>query len=101
MEKKHYFKTRVRAKGQVTVPPKIREILGAEEGDNLIFHVKGGRVIVEKEKTISPEQAWFWSERWQQMEREAQEDVETGRVHRFSNVEDALAALESEEDAGD
>lgn len=100
MEKKIYFKTRVRAKGQVTVPPKIREVLGAEEGDNLVFHVKGGRVIVEKEKTIDPEQAWFWSERWQKMEREAEEDIQTGRVHRFSNVEDALATLESGENAG-
>ncbi len=101
MEKKTFFKTRVRAKGQVTVPPQIREALGAEEGDNLVFHVKGGRVIVEKEKTIDPEQAWFWSERWQKMEREAQEDIETGRVHRFSNVEDAVEALENEDDAGD
>ena len=101
MEKKMYFKTRVRAKGQVTVPPKIREVLGAEEGDNLIFLVKGGRVMVEKEKTIDPEQAWFWSERWQQMEREAEEDIEAGRVRRFPTVDDSLAALESGEDAED
>ena len=99
-EKNYYFKSRVRAKGQVTIPPKIREVLGAEPGDNLIFHVKGERVIIEREKTIDAEQAWFWSERWQKMEREAEEDIRAGHVHRYSNVEDAIEELESGDDAG-
>ena len=48
------------------------------------------------EKTEAPipaEQSWFWTERWQRMEREAQEDIEAGRVTRYSDVEAAIEAL--------
>lgn len=43
-----------------------------------------------------PEQSWFWSERWQQMEREADEDIRAGRVKRADNLEDLFTELESE-----
>lgn len=95
------FKTRLRAKGQLTLPNQLRELLNVEEGDNLIFYVKGDRIILEREQTIDPEQAWFWAERWQKLEREAQADIDAGRVHRYSNAEDALKALEGDDDAGD
>jgi AbrB family looped-hinge helix DNA binding protein len=91
----------MRAKGQVTLPNPVRELLQLEEGDNLIFHVQEGRVIVEREQTIDPEQAWFWTERWQQLERQAQADLEAGRVRRYANIEDAITDLEQSGDAGD
>jgi AbrB family looped-hinge helix DNA binding protein len=35
------------SKGQVTIPKVIREFLGLEPGDRLLFRVKGGDVVVE------------------------------------------------------
>lgn len=32
-----------------------------------------------------PDQAWFWTDRWQQLEREAQEDIDAGRVEDASD----------------
>ena len=29
-------------------------------------------------KYTNPDQAWFWSERWQRMEQEAQADIDAG-----------------------
>jgi len=29
-------------------------------------------------------QAWFWSERWQRLEGEAQADIDAGRVRHFN-----------------
>ncbi len=59
-------------------------------------------MIIESEQTIDPDQAWFWSERWQEMERDAQADIEAGRVTRHANVDEAIAALRGhEDDAGD
>jgi hypothetical protein len=43
---------------------------------------------------IPIDQAWFWSKRWQKMEREAERDIEQGRVKRFDSSEDFLADLE-------
>ncbi len=97
MEKPGYYKTRVRAKGQVTIPNQVRELLNVAEGDGLIFYVKEGRVIVEREQTIDPEQAWFWSERWQQMERTAQSDIDSGREKQYNSVDEALDALKGQE----
>lgn len=39
-------------------------------------------------------QAWFWSQRWQQAEREADEAVRSGDVARLATVEELLADLD-------
>jgi AbrB family looped-hinge helix DNA binding protein len=39
---------KVTSKGQVTIPKEIRETLGVNEGDKLIFLVEGDRVILRK-----------------------------------------------------
>jgi hypothetical protein len=39
-------------------------------------------------------QRWFWNERWQRMEREADEDIAAGRVRSFEDVDDLLSALD-------
>lgn len=89
------FRVQVRSKGRLTLPSEVRTLLDLEEGDDLIFVVdEAGRVFVQRLSVIKPEQAWFWSERWQAMEREAQADIDEGHVTRFENVEDAVAALE-------
>jgi hypothetical protein len=36
----------------------------------------------------------YWTRRWQDIEREAQADIDAGRVRRFANVEEAIADLE-------
>ncbi|MCJ7533907.1 MAG: type II toxin-antitoxin system PrlF family antitoxin [Anaerolineales bacterium] len=94
-----YFKSRLRTKGQVTLPGEVRKLLSVDEGDDLIFRIEeNGQVVVEKAITIPADQAWFWTERWQRMEMEAQADIDSGRVHRYSDVDEALEKLD---DAGD
>jgi antitoxin MazE len=88
-------KSRLRNKGQVTVPLEIRNLLGAEEGDNLLFFTdEAGRVVISRAQIIDPIQAWFWSDRWQRMEQEAQPDLEAGRIVGYAYIADALAALD-------
>ena len=104
MLEKPFYKSRLRTKGQITVPPEIRSALGAEEGDDLLFYTdEHGQVIVSRAQIIPPEQAWFWSERWQQMERQAQADLESGEVEEYPDVAQALAYLDrlNESDAED
>lgn len=43
---------------------------------------------------IDPEQAWFWTREWQEREREADEDLATGRVTRYESDDEFLAALD-------
>ena len=96
-----YFKTRVRPKGQVTLPSEIRNLLGLNEGDDLAFSLnEQGQVIITRLEVIPPDQAWFWTEQWQKVEREAQADIDAGRVHRYANIDEAVSALEKRANAG-
>jgi len=99
---KTVIKSRLRTKGQITVPAEIRSVLGAQEGDDLIFYTdEQNRVIVSRAQIIPPDQAWFWSERWQRLEREAQEDIQAGRVYAFEDLESAMTALDRAADEKD
>jgi len=92
---KTIYKSRLRNKGQVTVPQEIRNLLRVEEGDDLLFYTdEAGRVVVSRAQIIDPDQAWFWSDRWQRMEQEAQADLEAGRIIEYTNIAEALAALD-------
>jgi AbrB family looped-hinge helix DNA binding protein len=96
-----YFKTRVRPKGQVTLPGEIRDLLGLREGDDLAFSLnEQGQVVISRLEVIPPDQAWFWTEQWQKAEREAQADIDAGRVHRYASADEAVAALEKRANAG-
>ena len=96
-----YFKTRVRPKGQITLPGEIRELLELKEGDDLAFSInEQGQVVVNRLDVIPPDQAWFWSERWQKMEREVEADIAAGRVKSFDSMDDFIAYLKGpDEDA--
>ncbi|SFR13973.1 hypothetical protein [Desulfoscipio geothermicus] len=45
------------------------------------------------EEAIFSNQSWYWTPEWQAAEKEADEDIAAGRVHRFKNVNDALKFL--------
>ena len=36
------------SKGQVTVPKAVRDALGLEEGDEIVFHVEGNRAVLAR-----------------------------------------------------
>ena len=43
---------------------------------------------------MSNSQDYFWTPEWQKDEREADEDIEAGRVKRFSTAEELIADLD-------
>jgi AbrB family looped-hinge helix DNA binding protein len=83
----------VRKKAQVTLPQSVRQALNIEEGDFLDVRVNDGEIVLRVKKLVDKEQAWFWTRRWQEGEREAEEDIRTGRVDRFDNAKEAVAFL--------
>jgi len=83
----------VRKKAQLTIPQSVRQKLGIEEGDFLDVRVRSGEIVLKVKKLIDKEQAWFWTNRWQQGEKEAEEDIRAGRVHRFPDSKSAVAFL--------
>ena len=47
-------------------------------------------------RLLNPDQAWFWTPRWQAMEAEAEADIRAGRYQTFNNADDFIAWLEEE-----
>jgi AbrB family looped-hinge helix DNA binding protein len=90
-----FYKSRLRPKGQITMPVEIRSMLRVDEGDDLLFYLDDqGRVIIERAQVIPPDQAWFWTERWQRLERAAQAEIDAGKTVKFDDIDSALAYLE-------
>jgi AbrB family looped-hinge helix DNA binding protein len=83
----------VRKKSQVTLPQSVRKELGIKEGDYLDIQVRNGEIVLRAKALIDKQQAWFWSESWQQGEAEAQDDIRKGRTHKFSDAASAIDFL--------
>lgn len=43
----HVAEARITSKGQLTLPKKVKEMLGAEEGDYIMFFKEGNKVYIE------------------------------------------------------
>ncbi len=46
---------------------------------------------------VERSQAYFWTERWQQGEREAESDIWAGQVHRSTTVDEAIQFLDRDD----
>ncbi len=83
----------VRKKSQVTLPQSFKDKLGIEEGDYLELQERNGEIILKVKKLIDKDQTWFWSERWQNGEKEAENDIRVGRLKSFSSAEESILYL--------
>ncbi len=85
----------LQARGVVTIPAELRRQLHADQpGAQLqLIEVRDGVYELSATVAVPADQAWFWSDRWQQMEREAQSDIDDGRVKSFDNLDDFIADL--------
>ena len=86
--------SRIRGRGQLTLPSEIREAAHLEEGDQVEVEMTRDGILLRPLKVIDSTQAWFWTPAWQLMEAEADVDIAAGRVRSFENDEDFLASLD-------
>ena len=85
----------MRLKGQVTIPAPLRKAAHLLENEPVVFELTDAGVLVRPGKIIAADQSWFWTERWQRMEREADASFAAGRHQTFDDVESFLADLDS------
>lgn len=85
--------SKVTRNGQLTLPSSVRRTLRIEEGDYIEITVVEDVIVLRPKKLVDSSQAYFWSEDWQNAEREASEDIAEGRVHEFADVEDLIESL--------
>lgn len=85
---------RLSPRGTITIPKKLRQGLS---DDTLLEAIRRDDGVIElrPQAVIDADQAWFWTESWQQGEREADEDIAAGRFETFDDVESFIAHLET------
>jgi bifunctional DNA-binding transcriptional regulator/antitoxin component of YhaV-PrlF toxin-antitoxin module len=91
----------VQSRGTIALPVEMRKRYRLDEpgAQVRIVELADGTIQLVPMTAIPADQAWFWTERWQAMEREADEDIAAGRVGPLRTLEEFLAHLE--EVAGD
>jgi len=52
------------------------------------------RGVLMPKKLVDKGQAYFWTKRWQEVEREADEDIKAGRVKTFDSVDELINDLD-------
>jgi len=64
------------------------------EGDNLDIIIEDDKIIIKPVLVIDRSQSWFWSKKWQEMEREADDDIKHGRVQKAKDVKELIEKLD-------
>jgi antitoxin MazE len=95
MAENHKFVT-VQGRGLIAIPTAIRRRFGLDHpGAQVEVIEREGEIVLRPQVAVPADQAWFWTERWQQMEREADDAVAAGRTVTAEDVEELLADLDS------
>ena len=86
--------SKVTRHGQITLPASIRKELGVEEGDIVEIEVVDEKAVLVPKKLVDKSQAYFWTKRWQEGEKEAEEDINSGRVKVFNSAKELIKELD-------
>lgn len=98
-----YMKTyivAVQARGTLVLPADLRRRLQLDRSDAQVRLVEREDGVVELIPVVAvpADQAWFWEERWQAMEREADADIAAGRTTVVDGLDGLLGLLVADDD---
>ena len=81
-------------KHQITIPEEPFQRLGLQLGGVLEVLVRGDALYLMPQKLIPRDRAWFWSQDWQEREREAEVAIAEGELaDTFESAEDLVRHL--------
>lgn len=86
----------VQSRGTVALPADLRRRLHLDQGDAQVKLIErdDGRIELVPVVAVPADQAWFWTDRWQAMEREADADIAAGRVTVVDSADELIAHLD-------
>jgi antitoxin MazE len=80
-------------KSQVTIPKDFVKKLNLKAGDKLDVEVEDGRLIITPVVIVPKDQAWYYSPKWQAMEREVDQQIQAGKIHTVDSKEQLFENL--------
>lgn len=88
-------KITLRKRGQFTLPKAFMEELNLHEGDSLELRLEDGKLVIVPLVQIPADQAFFWSDEWQEGEREAKQNIRDGNISEKMNANEIMAHLDN------
>lgn len=87
----------VQSRGTVALPADLRRRLHLDREDAQVklIELDDGRIELVPVVAVPADQAWFWTDRWQALEREADADIAAGRVTVVDGADELIAHLDS------
>jgi AbrB family looped-hinge helix DNA binding protein len=85
--------SKVTRHGQITLPAPVRKSLGIEEGDLVEIEVIDEKAVLVPKRLVNKSQAYFWTKKWQEGEKKADDDIKAGRVKVFESTEELMRDL--------
>ena len=87
----------IQARGTVALPADLRRRLHLDRADSQLKLVEhdDGRLELVPVVAVPADQAWFWTDRWQAMEREADADIAAGRATIVEGIDELIAHLDA------
>lgn len=84
-------------RGVIALPAEVRRRLHLDEPGAQVEVTERSDGVLELRPAlpVPADQAWFWTERWQQREQEVDEHVSAGRVDVHDSTEDFLDHLDA------
>lgn len=96
--RKNFGIVQIKKRHVITLGQEVRKELNLNEGDVLGISIEDGKIVLEPKKLIPSDQQWFWTEEWQTGEREAQADIDAGRVKTANSIKELMEDLNNDED---
>lgn len=89
---------RVRDRGVITLPADLRRRLRLDRDDARLEIVEREDGVIELRPSVvvPADQAWFWTDRWQRMEREADANIAAGQLSEAEGLDDLISILEDQ-----
>ena len=84
-------------RGVISLPPELRRRLHLDEPGAQVEITERADGVLELRPAlpVPADQAWFWTERWQQREREVDEHVAAGRVTVHESADEFLDFIDN------
>lgn len=80
-------------RGTVTLPKEVRPKQKGDVFFNAVLR-DDGVIELRPQVAVDASKAWFWSDRWQRMEREVQDSYDRGNFERHNSDDEFLDHLE-------
>lgn len=80
---------KVREKYQVTIPEDVRGKIPLKVGERVEVIARESEIVIRPIIEIPRDQAWFWSEPWQEQVTRSMKDLKKGRMKVFKSAKEA------------